>query len=448
MPPWNPLFGNLLSFLPLLKEFPDDAIQNYLVGALNKDFDKSDSLFYIDLWPFSNPFIVITTPSLAVQACQQNDLPKPEMLKPFLSPFAGGDNLFTMNGAQWKHSRALFSSGFSAGYVMGLMPHIVEEASVFVDVLREHARKGDLFSLDEASLLFTMDVIGAVALNTRFNAQRKPNPFTSAMRSQISWATNGETDELNPFMRYSPIPPIVKWWNGRIMDKYVSKELDKRFAEWQGNVKDLSSRSIIDLVIRDYKMENPNAIIMDPVFKKWAIVQIRLFVFAGHDSTGSTITYCYHLLSQNPEAMAKIRAEHNTVFGTDLSQTTRLLLENPNLIHKLPYTQAVQKEVLRMFPPASGLRRGQPGVSLQDPSGNLYPTENMNLLILHMILHRHPKYWVSPNSFIPERWLVGPEHPLYPVKGAWRPFEFGPRSCVGQNLVTLDITTVLVMTLR
>jgi len=43
---------------------------------------------------------------------------------------------------------------------------------------------------------------------------------------------------------------------------------------------------------------------------------------------------------------------------------------------------------------------------------------------------------------------VGPEHPLYPVKGAWRPFEFGPRSCVGQNLVTLDITTVLVMTLR
>lgn len=58
---------------------------------------------------------------------------------------------------------------------MNLVPAIVEEVSVFVDILREHARKGDLFSLDEAAINLTMDVIGRVALyvyNTLFYPSR------------------------------------------------------------------------------------------------------------------------------------------------------------------------------------------------------------------------------------------------------------------------------------
>lgn len=37
---------------------------------------------------------------------------------------------------------------------------------------------------------------------------------------------------------------------------------------------------------------------------------------------------------------------------------------------------------------------------------------------------------------------------LHPVKGAWRPFEFGPRSCIGQELALLEIKIVMVMTVR
>ena len=49
---------------------------------------------------------------------------------------------------------------------------------------------------------------------------------------------------------------------------------------------------------------------------------------------------------------------------------------------------------------------------------------------------------------MPEQWLVGPEDPLYPPKSGWRPFEHGPRNCLGQTLVYLDAKTVLVMTAR
>jgi cytochrome P450 len=332
---------------------------------------------------------------------------------------------------------------------LGQTEHIVEETSLFVDILREHARKGDIFSLDRLTCDFTMDIIGAVCLNSRLKSQREYNPLASAMRSQIMWHCSSE--ELNLFKRWNPARPFVQWNNSRIMNNYVAKELDKRFAELQGGKNDITSRSIIDLVLDNYMTENSA---LDPAkgmgksFKKWAQVQIRLMIFAGHDSTASTICYCYYLLSKHPAALARIRAEHDEVFGVDLTKVASLLLETPQLINRLTYTNAVMKEALRLFPPASALRGGEPGIELRDSHGNRYPTEDTNLFVIHQRLQRHPQYWKDPDSFIPERWLVGPEDSLYPPKGGWRPFEYGPRNCVGQTLVVQDIKTVLAMTLR
>lgn len=114
MPPWNPITGHLLCLIPLILRFPKDVIQNYLINELSKDFSETDFLFYLDTWPFGAPMIVITSPDLSIQACQQHDLIKPADLKPFFTPFAGGDNLFTMNGLEYVYSaydsRAKFRS--------------------------------------------------------------------------------------------------------------------------------------------------------------------------------------------------------------------------------------------------------------------------------------------------------------------------------------------------
>lgn len=63
-------------------------------------------------------------------------------------------------------------------------------------------------------------------------------------------------------------------------------------------------------------------------------------------------------------------------------------------------------------------------------------------------MHRSPKYWPRPDEFVPERWLVGPEHELYPQKGAWRAFEHGPRNCIAQDLVMVELSVLLVMVAR
>ena len=146
--------------------------------------------------------------------------------------------------------------------------------------------------------------------------------------------------------------------------------------------------------------------------------------------------------------MATLRTEHDRVFGTDISRLPSLLVDNPHLLNQVPYTLAVIKETMRLFPAASSMREGSTGINITDDAGNTYPTEGVYVWVLHLAIQRNPKYWREPDSFIPERWLVGPDDPLYPIKGAWRPFEFGPRNCVGQTLVTMDIRVVLVMTVR
>jgi len=158
-----------------------------------------------------------------------------------------------------------------------------------------------------------------------------------------------------------------------------------------------------------------------------------MLLFAGHDSTSSTVCYCFHLLHANPSALARIRAEHDSVLSTDLSAVSASISLTPHLLNQLPYTLAVIRETMRLFPAATGLRQGAPGVDLVDEDGARYPTENTMIWILQNEIHRSPKYWKDP---------------LHPVKGAWRPFEYGSRNCIGQGLVMLEIKAVLALTVR
>jgi cytochrome P450 len=237
------------------------------------------------------------------------------------------------------------------------------------------------------------------------------------------------------------------------MDSYIGPELDKRFREHRTSPPgDKKNKAIIDLLLQAYSPNSEAGLnqneTMDPEFRLFAIRQIRMFVFAGHDSTSSAITYCFHLLSKHPKALARLRAEHDATYGSEISSVASQLLANPALANGLPYTTAVIKEALRLFPPASSNRQGISGVEITDDTGMVCPTNGAVVWVNHQAMHRASKYWVCPDEFIPERWLVGPEDELYPMKGAWRPFENGPRNCIGQGLVMMELRIVLSLTVR
>lgn len=278
--------------------------------------------------------------------------------------------------------------------------------------------------------------------------------MVTALRRQIPWLSYGT--ELNLWKRWHPLRPFIHWHNSRIVDKYVAQVVESRFAAHSNpsiattEEKLGHRRSMIDLTLDTYLAENPDAnkTDLDGTFKTLAMTQIKLFLFSGHDTTSSSMCYIFHNLSQYPLALQRVRDEHDQVFGVDLAGTALRMTANPSLLNQIPFTIAVIKETLRLFPTVSSTRAGEPGFSVSDTNGQQYPTEGCLVWSVHQALHRDASYWPDPDAFLPERWMVSPGDPLYPVKGAWRPFEFGPRNCIGQELAMIEMKVVLVMALR
>ena len=81
--------------------------------------------------------------------------------------------------------------------------------------------------------------------------------------------------------------------------------------------------------------------------------------------------------------------------------------------------------------------------------GEVFLPGKIDMFVVPHAMHLDERYFERPTEFIPERWLVEPGHELYPnVKGAWRAFEHGPRNCIAQGMVMLELKMVLAMTIR
>jgi len=246
------------------------------------------------------------------------------------------------------------------------------------------------------------------------------------------------------------------------MSSFIRGEVQSRFEEMKRHKSNDTSpatgekaKSVIALALQEYisrKLQDGKTKIqdlhLDDGFARLASNQMRLFIFAGNDSTAAAITFTYHALHLNPSVLDQLRNEHDTIFGNDPSAAADMLRSQPALLNQCRYTMAVIKETLRLWPPASSMRDGIPGVSLVDRKGTAIPTAHLNATIMHNYIHTNPRVWPRANEFLPERWMVGSEHELYPPPGAYRPFEHGARNCIGQTLVYNELRVVLVMTAR
>ena len=270
--------------------------------------------------------------------------------------------------------------------------------------------------------------------------------MTAALRDQIRWCRFGS--EPNIFDALNPLRPVYQWYNSWRMNRYLNNELNTRYATSESTS---GSKTVVDLALQSYFAQQPDdkgRQEMNSTFKEYALSQIKLFIFGGHDTTATTICYLYLLLSRNRSVLEKLRTEHETVLGKDPEDASSLLTSQPSLLSQLPYTLAVIKETLRLFPVVTSPRAGQAGFLLTDSEGRQYPTENCLVWSNHHGLHNNPLFWPRVEEFLPERFLVPEHHPLHPAKNAWRPFEYGPRSCIGQELALTELKVVLALTVR
>ena len=165
MLPHSFVWGHLLQLRSLQSRLPSDGHVTNVLSQLAEKFSDSDSMYYIDTWPFSPPIMVLSSPNTAFQAVQQQSLRKPPFLTQIFYPVTGGPDLIFMNGEQWKTSRSLFNPGFNPAYLVSQVPAIVEEVVTFTKILRDHYGQGQMFQLDPVTLNMTLDVISRLTLH-------------------------------------------------------------------------------------------------------------------------------------------------------------------------------------------------------------------------------------------------------------------------------------------
>lgn len=126
---------------------------------------------------------------------------------------------------------------------------------------------------------------------------------------------------------------------------------------------------------------------MDATFKAYAISQVKLFMFSGHDTTSSSIYYILHILSTYTSALQRIWEEHKSFFDFDLAEKAKTLEANPRFAQPASYTLEVIKETMRLFPVVSSTA-SVPGFSIVDSLGHSFHTENFLIWVSSQAVYR------------------------------------------------------------
>ena len=147
--------------------------------------------------------------------------------------------------------------------------------------------------------------------------------------------------------------------------------------------------------------------------------------------------------------LRQAREEHDLLLGDNPSNAAAVLREEPKLVNNLNYTLAIIKEALRLWPPTGvSLRSGRPGQTLSQ-GGQNWPTHPFAVLVNNCATMRREDLFKDADRFYPDRHLVtDPADPYFVPKDAWRAFEKGPRTCLGQTLALIQLKITLALTLR
>jgi cytochrome P450 len=154
--------------------------------------------------------------------------------------------------------------------------------------------------------------------------------------------------------------------------------------------------------------------------------EVLTIFLAGYETVANALTWTWYLLSQNPEAEAKLHAELDTVLSPHRLPT---LADYPNL----RYTEQVFAESMRLYPPAWAMgRMSTKPVTL----GPYRIPPGAHFFFSQYMMSRTPEYYPDPLRFDPDRFT--PENKAARPKFTYFPFGGGNRQCIGESFAWME----------
>ncbi|EAT87917.2 hypothetical protein SNOG_04157 [Parastagonospora nodorum SN15] len=402
-------------------------------------------VFYLDLWPASPGQVIVIDPDVAQYMTVTKNYPKHEAEQWFLDPLIGKGNIVTVEGSQWKYLHKMLSPAFSVQHISNMRPAIAEEIMEFRSMIDKLADTGEKFCLEQLTQRTTFDVIGKATFGHSLKAKSQGSAALEHWEGMCrAFAKTHES--------YNFVSNLFKLrtveTEAKKLDAILAEMIKKRFDIVVQEKTDLTGKkglSIMDLVLRDFVEESRQVgrEVLDPAFLKNAITQIKTLLAAGSGTTSNTICYSMMMLSVHPKVVQKLREEHDAVFTKGVDATYKMLQNDPYRLNQLEYTTNVIKEVLRLYPIGNTARAGHPTEKFLAFQGQNYSTEGKMVLPVHMTMHMNDEIFQNATKFDPDR-FAREDFP----RNAWRPFERGPRGCLGSPLAMDELKIALLLTIR
>ncbi len=328
-----------------------------------------------------------------------------EDLRPVL-----GDGLLTANGRLWRRQRRRIQPAFSHQRLQVYASSMVEATDRMLDTWE----KGQSQDIVQTMMRLTLGIV----CKTLFDHDISEDAGRVAEAMTVLQDSAAQADLLP---RWLPTPLHQR--QQRAIDRLDSIIYELIEARRKAPAQDLSSQLV-----------HPA-----PGEESMSATQIRdelvTMFLAGHETTSLALTWALYLLAQHPEVEAKLHAELDSVLGGRAPTMEDL--------PKLPWTQCVIKESMRLYPPAYVV----PRIALESVQIGGYDLRPGSEIILWVyFMHRDERWFEAPQSFLPERFEPGSA--LLRNPSAYLPFGAGSRACIGQHFAMMEAQLVLAAVAR
>jgi cytochrome P450 len=329
-----------------------------------------------------------------------------------------GDGLLTIDGDFHRRSRMIMLPAFHRDHIAASVEVMIEETSSALDQFTPGACI-DLYA-------WTRRLALRVAMRALFgldpDGDRAPSLDAAGLFEQaLSFFSS---DYMLRILR----GPFTPWGRlqqaARKLDTLIYSEISSRRASGERgadvlslllDAQDEDGATLSDLQIRD---------------------EVMTLMFAGHDTTTSTVAFMFYELARHPEIVASLLAEQDAQLHDDRPTSAQLCSG------ELAALEMVLDETLRKYPPAwVGPRRSLEPFEFE---GRTVPGRAF-VNYCSWASHHLPDVFPDPDEFRPQRFTPDARAAL--PKGAYVPFGGGSRTCIGMRFGQLEIRTIATLIL-
>ncbi|XP_041656171.1 cytochrome P450 3A27-like [Cheilinus undulatus] len=341
----------------------------------------------------------------------------------------------------WKRIRSILSPSFTSGRLKEMYKIMMHHSENLIKSLHKKVDADEVIEVKEVFGPYSMDVVTSTAFSVDIDSINHPSdPFVANIKKMVNFSF------MNPLLVLIVLFPFF----GPIFEKmdvsFFPASVLEFFYNFLKKIKSDRSKnehkSRVDFMqlMVDAQASGNDKEGTDSEKKELTdneiLAQAMIFIFAGYETSSSSLGFLAYNLATNPHIQKKLQEEIDETFPNKSRPTYEALMQ-------MEYIDMVLNESMRLYPIGNRIERMSK--ASVEVNGLTIP-KGTTIMIPVYTLQRDPALWDEPDTFKPERFSKENKDNIDPY--AFLPFGAGPRNCIGMRFALVMMKLAMVEILQ